>query len=225
VDPNTRRSRCGGTQGAWRLPQTTAASLRFVEHAPMHYDGGATHTPRTLHVPHCTPRATNGIEHRDHVSPQQTTKNTRIPPSLHHTQPRRQQIHTSQDQMAVTRSEREITAHMTKGTCRTRQGTRTAYILHTGEGGDTNPFPEGNNTKHKAHGLLDKGNETQGVYPRARGSGSGGHAVLGSCPKTNRHPRTKLSTHPCNTMGESAIHHNPYKTLAAPHELQIGIST
>ena len=70
--------------------------------------------------------------------------------------------------MVVTRSEREITAHMTQGTCRTRQGTSTAYRLHTREGGDTNPFPEGNNTEHKAHRLLDKGKETPRERPRAR---------------------------------------------------------
>jgi len=59
----------------------------------------------------------------------------------------------SQDQMDVTRSEREITAHMTQGTCRTRQLNIKSYRLNTIEGGDTNPSPEGNNTEHKAHRL------------------------------------------------------------------------
>jgi hypothetical protein len=190
----------------------------------MHYDGETIHIPQTLRVPHCSPRATNGIEHQDPLSLQHTTKNTRIPPSQHTTQLRRQQLQMIQDQMAVSRSVRKFTDHKYYGTYRTRQGTSTACSLHIGEGGDTNPFPEGNNTEHKAHRMLVKRKETPREYPKARGQGSGGTYGAGSCPKTNRHPRAKQTTHPC-TMGESASHHNLHKSLTAPHELQIGIST
>ena len=205
MNPNTRRSRSGWTQGAWRLPQTTSASLRIAEHAPMQYDGGTTHTPQSLHVPHCTLRATNGIEHRNHTSPQQTTENTRKPPSLYPTQPRKQLLHMSLDQMTVTRSEREITAHMTHGTCQTRHGTRTACRLHTREGGDTNPSPKIPIPNKKHIDCWTKGKNPSGA-PQSQAYGSS---------KTQRQQREEeKGPDYCTTRGEG--NHSPQDAQDLP---------
>ncbi len=139
----------------------------------MHYDGGTTHIPQTQHVPHCTPRATNEKEHRDHLSPQQSLDNTRRPASRNPTQPRRQRLRMREDPVAAPRGERDIAALRTHRTCWTRQGTRLALRLNTWDGGDINPFPECKNTEHKAHRPQDRGKGTPPEDPIARGSGYG----------------------------------------------------
>jgi hypothetical protein len=148
----------------------------------MHYKGGTSHIPQTQRVPHCTPRATNGKEHRENLSPHQPTSNTRRPLSCNPPQPRRQRPQMSKDPVAAPHGELDTTAHRPHRTCWTCQVPKPKLRLHTGGGGDIDPSPEGKNTENKAQRQQERGKGTPGEDPIARRNGCGGPTVPTACP-------------------------------------------
>ena len=78
------------------------------------------------------------------------------------------------DMAAPSRGERETTHQRTRMTCQSNQVTRLTLRQHTREGGDIDPFPDGNNNENKAHILLDIGKGTLRKDPTARRNGCGG---------------------------------------------------
>ena len=75
--------------------------------------------------------------------------------------------------MAAPRGDRDMSALRPHKTCWTRQGIRPTLRLHTWDDGDINPFPESENTEHKAHRPQDSGRGTPREDPNAGGSGCG----------------------------------------------------
>ena len=134
-DPSARRNANGGTNGADRRPQTTAASLRIVERAPMQYNGGTTHMPQTQHIPHRTPQ-NNGKKHRERHSPHRSSEKTYKPTSRNPTQQSMQRPHERMEPLATPHGELDSTVPRPHMTCMIPQGNSPAHIPHTEEGGN-----------------------------------------------------------------------------------------
>jgi hypothetical protein len=130
-----------------------------------------------------------------------------------------------EDPVAPPRGERETSANRSHKTCQTSRGTRPTLRMHTREGGDINPFPEGKNTEHKAHRLQDRGKGTSWEDPGARRSGCGGAHGAWRLPQTTTASMHTDEHAPMHYDGGRPTYHKLITSLTATRGLHTRGST